>query len=77
VSVPQWQETIPLLPLKEKPSEKPREDEELLSLLASLKGRLQAFDGQLGGAVSLGKDKTQEIKTFLKNTEDNLSRLMK
>ncbi len=61
VNVPEWQETIPLLPLKEKAAEKAPEPEktpeteELLTLMASLKGRLQAFDGQLGGAGNLGK----------------------
>ncbi len=83
VIVPEWQETIPLLPLKEKAAEKSPEPEktpeteELLTLLASLKGRLQAFDGQLGEPGNLEKEKIQEIKTFLKNTEMKLEGLMK
>ncbi|MBI4763257.1 MAG: MBL fold metallo-hydrolase [Deltaproteobacteria bacterium] len=77
VQVPHWQETIPLLPPKEKAAEKPSEAAELQTLLASLKDRLQAFDGQLGGAGTLEKEKMEEIKAFLKNTESNLNRLMR
>jgi len=76
VQVPHWQETIPLLPLKEKVAEQPPEVAELQNLLASLKERLQVFDGQLGGVEPLKKEKMVEIKTFLKNTESNLNRLI-
>jgi metallo-beta-lactamase family protein len=77
VKVPEWQETIPLLPPKEKAAERLPEAEELQTLVASLKDRLQVFDGRLGEAGTLEKEKIEEIKTFLKNTESNLDRLMK
>jgi metallo-beta-lactamase family protein len=76
VNVPQWQETLPLLPAKEKAAEQPPEAAELQTLLASLKDRLQAFDSQLGGAGVLEKEKIEAIKAILKNTESNLNRLM-
>jgi metallo-beta-lactamase family protein len=77
VNVPQWQETIPLLPPKEKTAEQPPEAEELQTLFTSLKDRLQVFDRRLGGAGTLEKEKIEEIKAFLKNTENKLEGLMK
>jgi metallo-beta-lactamase family protein len=77
VNVPHWQETLPLLPAGEKAAEQPSEAAELQTLFTSLKDRLQTFDGQLGGAGTLEKEKMEEIKAFLKNTESNLNRLMK
>ncbi len=78
VNVPHWQETIPLLPAKEKAVGQPlSEAAELPALLASLKERLQAFDGQWGGAGTLEKEKIEEIKALLKDTESKLEGLMK
>ncbi len=77
VNVPHWQETISLPPPKGKTAEQSPDSKELQTLLASLKGRLQAFDGKLGNAPTLEQSKIQEIKTFLKNTESKLTGLMK
>jgi len=77
VHVPHWQETISLLPPKETAAEQPPEAEELLTLFASLKDRLQDLGGRLGRAGTLKEERIQEIKTFLKNTESNLEGLIK
>jgi metallo-beta-lactamase family protein len=77
VNVPNWQETVPLLPPKEKAAEQPLEAAEIQTLLTSLKDRLKAFDGRLAGTGPLEKEKMEELRTFLKNTESTLEGLMK
>jgi metallo-beta-lactamase family protein len=77
VKVPQWLETLPLIPLKESQVQRPSTDQELPTLLASLEDRWQALKGRLEGVRALKKEKAQEIKTLLEKTEKELEGLMK
>jgi metallo-beta-lactamase family protein len=77
VKVPQWLETLPLIPLKERPVQRPSTDQELPTLLAALDDRWQALKGRLEGVSALKKEKAQELKTLLEKTEKELEGLMK
>lgn len=74
--VPLWKETLSLVPPKEKEAPLAPEGEELLTLLASVDGRLKTFKGYLEGTAALNKEKVQEIKTLLEKTEKSLKGLM-
>jgi metallo-beta-lactamase family protein len=77
VQVPQWQETLTLLPPQERATEQPPESGELLTLLASLQNRFQALGGRLGGGGSLEQEKANALKALLKSTESRLDGLIK
>jgi metallo-beta-lactamase family protein len=77
VKVPEWKETIPLIPPQARIAEPIPEAEEIPALIASLEGRLHSIKGYMGGLNVPQKEKIQEIKAFLKNTEQDLNGLMK
>jgi hypothetical protein len=77
VKVPEWKETILLIPPKARIAEPIPEAEEIPALIASLEDRLQAIKGYMGGLNVTQKEKIQELKTLLKNTEKYLTGLMK
>ena len=77
VKVPEWKETILLIPPKARIAEPIPEAEEIPALIASLEDRLQAIKGYMGGLNVTQKEKIQELKTLLKNTEKDLTGLMK
>lgn len=76
VKVPEWQETLSLLPTKGKEQEMPSDGDETLRLVASLEDRLSAFKGLLGEEGALKREKIEAIKSFLEKTQNGLEGFM-
>jgi metallo-beta-lactamase family protein len=76
VQVPQWLETLSLVPQKEPQALPIPADQELPTLLASLDDRWKALKGRLDSLSTVEKKKMQEIKTLLEKTEKELAGLM-
>lgn len=77
VLVPQWQETLSLIPLTEKAAEWIPREVDISTLLVGAEARWQGFKGYLKGASALKKEKILDIKAFLERTQKDMERLMK
>jgi metallo-beta-lactamase family protein len=76
VQVPQWLETLSLIPSQEAPAQATLEDQELITIKASLENRWQALKGRLEGVSTLDKEKIREVQTLLEKTEKELAGLI-